>query len=360
MGKMKAVVLEKSGSHYTVLGENGTFRKIHSRLNAEVGEEIEIKKGLEGFKGLRVWAGAAALFLLVLTSLLGWNLYQAPTAVALLSVDINPSLQFTLDAQGNLIKFQTQDEDAKHMLSQIDFTGKPIDEVLEQVVTLAFEQNYLNAEQGLVMVGYSPLSNKVSEQMPKVLNKDHIKAWVSETVAKKGLTPKVEVFTLTSQEREHAQKLDLTLGEYALWQTAQKAGVETQPKKMKELSERVRLLENPQVQAKVEADKQWLESSLLRTQETSEKDSGSKAKPNEEGALKSMPKELPASRIKDLNQMNKQSRGKVSKEYRAPRANKRPDSLPRKPGTSEGDFGLKFKLNEKSTPKELSSFRIKS
>ena len=81
-----------------------------------MGEEIEIRTGIVGFSGLRVWAGVAALFLLVLTSLLGWNLYQAPTAVALLSVDINPSLQFTIDAQGHLLKFQTQNEDAKRML----------------------------------------------------------------------------------------------------------------------------------------------------------------------------------------------------------------------------------------------------
>ena len=255
MSKMKAVVLEKSGSRYTVLGQDGTFRQVHRRLNAEVGEEVQIQPWTESFSGVRIWAGAVALFLLVLTTLLGWNLYQAPTAVALLSVDINPSLQFELDNQGHLLKFQTQNEDAKRMLSQIDLKGKPIEEVLEQIVTQAYDQKFLSSEQHWVVVGYSPMTNKTLEQMPKELNENQIISWVTEIGEKKGLTPQVAVFSLTSQERELAQKGDLTLGEYALWQTADKAGVVTQPEKLKDTSERVRLLENPQVQAQIKAEK---------------------------------------------------------------------------------------------------------
>lgn len=301
MSKMKAVVLEKSGSHYTVLGTNGSFRQVHSRLNAEVGEEIEVQIGREYLSSLRVWAGAAAMFLLVITAFMGWNLYQAPTAVALLSVDINPSLQFTLDTQGHLLKLQTQNEDAKRMLSQIDLTGKPIDEVLEQIVTQAFNQKFLNSEQRWVVVGYSPMSDKTSGQMPKELNETQIITWVTETVEKKGFTPQVAVFTLAPQDRELAQKGDLSLGEYALWQTAQKAGVVTQSEKLKDTSERVRLLENPQVQEQIKAEKKGLESVLPPTPRTSKQDSGLKGKPNEESRGKSMPNGWPSSLIKVPN-----------------------------------------------------------
>ncbi|OLN33925.1 hypothetical protein DSOL_0103 [Desulfosporosinus metallidurans] len=271
---MKAVVLEKNGSQYTVLGENGTFRQVYRRQDAEVGEEIEIRTGIEIFSGLRVWAGAAAVFLLVLTALLGWNLYQAPTAVALLSVDINPSLQFTIDAQGHLLKLQTQNEDAKRMLSQIDLTGKSLDQVLEQVVNQAVKQKFLDSEQQWVVVGYSPMTNKTEEQMPKELNKNQIIAWVTEKVEKQGFTPQVAVFTLTPQERELAQKGELTLGEYALWQAAQKAGVVTRPEMLKETSERVRLLDNPQVQAKIKEEQKENESGLSSMHGTSKQDLG--------------------------------------------------------------------------------------
>lgn len=301
MSKIKAVVLEKSGSRYTVLSKNGTFRQVHRRHSAEVGDEIEVRTGMIDFSELRVWAGVAALFLLVFTAILGWNLYQAPTAVALLSVDINPSLQFTVDAQGNLLKFQTQNEDAKRMLKQINLTGKPVDEVLGQIITQAYNQKFLNAEQHWVVVGYSPMTDKTSDQIPQELNENHIVTWVTGTVKKNGFTPEVAVFPLTFQERELAQKGDLTLGEYALWQTAQKAGVVTEPEKLKDSAERVRLLENPQVQAKILSKKNGSESGLARTPGTANQGSESMDKSNKKAIGKQIPDSLPSSPVKVPN-----------------------------------------------------------
>ncbi|MHB8073575.1 anti-sigma-I factor RsgI family protein [Desulfosporosinus fructosivorans] len=289
MSKMKAVVLEKSGSRYTVLGQDGTFRHVHRRLNAEVGEEIQIQQWNDYFSGIRIWAGAVAVFVLVLTALLGWNLYQAPTAVALLSVDINPSLQFVLDKQGNLLKFETQNEDAKRMLSQIDLKGKPIEEVLEQIIIQAYDEKFLSSQQPWVMIGYSPMNNKTIEQMPKELNEGQISSWVTEISKKKGLTPQVAVFSLNSQERELAQKGELTLGEYALWQTADKAGIVTQPEKLKDTSERVRLLENPQVQAQIKTEKTESKVVLPKASGTGKQDSGAIGKLGEDGTPKLLP-----------------------------------------------------------------------
>jgi len=255
MSKIRAVVLEKSGSRYTLLDRDGTFRQVHGPLNAEVGEEILISSWIENFRGVRLWSGAVALFLLVITSLVGWNLFQAPTVVALLSVDINPSLQLEIDNQGHFVAFETQNEEAKRLLSQINLKGKPIQEVLEQIVSQAYDQKFLSPDQPWVVVGYSPMTSKTLPQMPKALNKTQIISWITETGEKRGLTPQIAVFSLTSQERDLAQKRDLTLGEYALWQTADKAGVVTQPEKLKDSSERVKLLENSQVQGQIQAEK---------------------------------------------------------------------------------------------------------
>lgn len=300
MSKIKAVVLEKSGLRYTVLSQDGTFRQVHRRLNAEVGEEIQIQPWIEYFSGVRVWAGAVALFLVVFTTFLGWTLYQAPTAVALLSVDINPSLQFALDNQGHLLEFETQDEDAKRMLSQIDLKGKPIEEVIEQIITQAYDQKFLSPEQHWVVVGYSPITNKTLEQMPKELNENQIISWVTEIGEKKGLIPQVAVFPLTSQERELAHKGDLTLGEYALWQTADKAGIVTQPEKLKETSERVRLLENPQVQVQIKAEKDERQSVIPQRPGTLKQDPGSIGKSGENNSLKPLPVGKQFSPTKDL------------------------------------------------------------
>jgi len=101
MTKMKAVVLEKFGSRYTVLGQDGTFRQVHRRLNAEVGEEVQIRSWTEYFGEVRVGAGAVVLFLLVLTAFLGWTLFQTPTCIAQPLIDINQRSQCPLVNQGH-------------------------------------------------------------------------------------------------------------------------------------------------------------------------------------------------------------------------------------------------------------------
>jgi hypothetical protein len=255
VSKIKAVVLEKSGHSYTVLAKNGTFRRIHRKLNAEVGEEVEIQTGIEGLQGIRVWASAVALFLLVLTALWGWNLYQAPTAVALLSVDINPRLELSIDSQGHVIKSQAENDDAQRILNKIDLANKPVDDVLEEIISQAVQQKFLHQGQNWVVIGYSSISNQTEKLMPKELNQQQILTLVTQSVENKGLDPKVAVFSLTPKDKESAQQGGLTLGEFALWQTAQKAGVDTKPDQLKDTSERMRLLENSQVQTQMNAEK---------------------------------------------------------------------------------------------------------
>lgn len=278
MKKIKAVVLEKSGSSYTLLGQDGTFRRVHKRLDAEVGEEVLIQPWPECFSRIYLWAGSVAVLLLVLTSILGWNLYQAPTAVALMSVDINPSMQFTLDNQGHLLEFKTQDEDAKRMLNQIDLKGKPIVEALDQIVSQAYEQKFLGSEQHWVVIGYSPMAGKTMEQLPKELNENQIISCVTAIGEKKGLPLQVAVFSLTAQEQEIAHEGNLTLGEYALWQTADKAGVATQPEKLKDTSEQVKLLENPQVQERIKSVKKETKPGLSLSRGVAKKEQDSTVK----------------------------------------------------------------------------------
>ena len=196
------------------------------------------------------------------------------------------------------------------MLSQIDLKGKPIEEALEQIVIQAYDQKFLSAEQHWIVVGYSPMTNKTLEQMPKELNENQIISWVTEIGEKKGLTPQVAVFSLTSQDRELAQKGDLTLGEYALWQTADKAGVVTQPEKLKDTSERVRLLENPQVQVQIKAERNERQSVLLQSSANWKHDLGSIGKLGEGGTGKLLSEGKLVSPLKDLYPLSDKSKNK--------------------------------------------------
>lgn len=304
MNKIKAVVLEKSGFRYTVLDKDGAFRHIHRRQNAEVGEEIEIQMpSMQWFGELRAWAGVAALFFLVLTSIFAWNLYQAPTAVALLSVDINPSIQFTIDDQGNLLKISSKNKDAEVLLKNIDIKGRPVDSVLEEFVIEAYNQSYLKPERPWIVVGYSPLSTNPSVEAEEKLNEERIMSWLRADFEEKGFTPQVAIFAVTAEDRELALKEDLTLGEYALWQTAIQAGVDTPIEKLKDTKERVNLLENPKVQVQVNENKKD------QQQQSTVKDS-MPDKSNKKDAKNNYPKndtEYLKNNLNDPNEENKKN-----------------------------------------------------
>ena len=229
------------------------------------------------------------------------------------------------------------------MLGQIDLKGKPIEEVLEQIVIQAYDQKFLSTQQPWVVIGYSPMNNKTLEQMPKVLNENQLSSWVAAIGMKKGLTPQVAVFSLTYQEQELAQKGDLTLGEYALWQTANKAGVVTQPEKLKDTSERIQLLENPQVQAQIKVEKNERQSL------------GSMGKPGEDGAEKVLPKEKPFSPIKVLDPgMDKSRSEDGDKAQQKDRGN---DNYTQKDSDNDQDK-QKAENNENSRQKDLDKAKV--
>ena len=238
------------------------------------------------------------------------------------------------------------------MLSKIDLKGEPIEEVLKQIVNQAYEQKFLSSEQHWIVVGYSPMANKTLEQMPKGLNQSQIISWVTESGAKNGLTPQVAVFSLTSQERELAQKGDLTLGEYALWQTADKAGVVTQPEKLKDTSERVRLLENPQVQVQIKAENNVHQSVLPQTPGTWKQDPGSTGKPVDKGTRRVLPNGNLLSPHKGLYPWLDKSRGEDEDNQRdQDRSNYMAKDSDQEKDTDKTNTNTNTKTNTKINPK---------
>jgi hypothetical protein len=254
MSSVKAIVLEKDGPMLTVLAADGSFQKIRCRKEVEIGAEIELPAtAARQIPGWRIAAGVAAVFLVALMGIFGWNIYQPRTAMAMLSVDINPSLQLTLDQKGRILEWESLNPDAEQVLSGLAIKGEPWEKALEQIIGHSVDLNYLNQEHTWVVVGYSPVEENIELPAEK-LNSEEIVKHVEEAAAGKGVTPKVAVYQMTSQEKVQAKENGLSLGEYALVDTAQKAGVELQAGEVKKTEERTRLLEKPEFQEQMLKD----------------------------------------------------------------------------------------------------------
>lgn len=262
MKQRKAVVLEKNGSQLTVLVSDGTFRKMRYYGPAEIGNEID----LSPFKNLSGWAvskyrdqsqfrrlaGIAAVFLLILISALGWNLYQASTAAAMISMDINPSLELTLNHQGKVLRTEALNSDASTLLMGLEIQGEPWQKAVIDIVAKSIKLKYLNAAHSMVLIGYAPVNDKTLEI--KEMNMTELSKQVQDAALKSGIKPQIAVYALTNDELSKANQAGLTPGKYGLMMNAQKAGVPASPGMLNESGKWNQLIQELQVQKKMKKD----------------------------------------------------------------------------------------------------------
>lgn len=254
MKQLKAVVLEKKGSMVTILASDGSFQKVRYRKPVEIGAEIEITDLRQRQPLWRTLASVAAVFLFVLLGSMSWNLYQGTTAVAMISVDINPRLQLTLDQKGRVLQSEALNSDAEHVLTGLELKGEPWNLALENIIEQAVTLHYLNQGHNWVLVGYSPV--KAGQEIPKGVTPDDIAQKIESAAQAEGMTPKVAVYQLGAQEQTQAKEQGLTLGEYALMNTAQDVGIQAKASTVENTDERVNLLEQPQVQKQMVKENQ--------------------------------------------------------------------------------------------------------
>lgn len=258
MKRMKAVVLEKKGSVLTILADDGSFQKVHYRKKVEVGAEIELSNIQQHPPFWRVAMSIAAVFLLTLIGSMGWNAYQATTAVAMISLDINPRLQLTIDQKGRVLQAESLNSDAERVVKGLPLKGEPWNQALNEIIGQSTALNYLNSDHLWVLVGYSPI--KEGSVLPAGVNSDEITRRIETAAQAQGMNPKVVVYQLSEAEQKKAQEKSLTLGEYALMNTAQKAGINVDESTVKNTDERIKLLEQPQIKSLMNQETHSLEN----------------------------------------------------------------------------------------------------
>jgi len=254
MKQLKAVVLDKKGSTVTILAADGSFQKVRYRRPVEIGAEIEIAEVQQRQPLWRIMASAAAVFLLALIGSLSWSSYQGTTAVAMISVDINPRLQLTIDQQGRVLQFESLNPDAERVLAGLQLKGEPWNQALTDIIEQSVTLHYLNTDHSWVLVGYSPV--KAGNELPKGVTSDDIVQRLESAAQAQGLEPKIAVYQLSAEDQTKANKQGLTLGEYALMNTAQDAGIHADANNVQNTDERVKLLEQPQVQKQMNKENQ--------------------------------------------------------------------------------------------------------
>lgn len=203
---MKAVVLEIRDGYAAVLREDGTVEKI--RRSCRVGETIELE---ETGRVLRFpakaakWtaAAAAAVVLLSAGGVYGFNNAYAYSYVTL---DANPSIEYTLNRRNRVIAVEALNEDAAELAAALsaEVKNSTLTEAIEQTTELLYEQAYLS-EGGCLLVNVTSRG-----QTQEIELSEELDAYFSEQEEEL----EVYVTNATREQRQKAGDLGVSAGRY--------------------------------------------------------------------------------------------------------------------------------------------------
>lgn len=218
-------VVKINDKDIVVMTENNTFEKIKKFEGLEEGMEVYFEKQdiIKNKKSHlnNIPTVAAAIFLLVFTSIYGisfWNTnYEA---IALVSVDINPSVEIELNKNHKVIKALPINEDATN-LPLHELKNKPLVDALNSLVQMTENEGYIKStEKNYVVVTAVQLedNSENSQSLEQFLAQGKIKIENDS----KNRNQDIEVVTIESNKEmlDAARKENISVGKMEMYENA--------------------------------------------------------------------------------------------------------------------------------------------
>ena len=215
---MKAVVLETRNREAALLLEDGTVRRVRGQY--QVGQTLEYAEAAG--PSLRQWAAAAAAMALLLTGSAGLWFDRNYRAYAEVSLDVNPSIVYTLNSRNRVLRVRAANDDAAAIVEALNAEGvrfDALDDALDRTLDLLEGAGYLDAAQAdYVLVNVSAddaaRRERLTEQADTALKRT------------KASDPTLE-YRVDESDRATAREAEaqgMSAGRYAAWRKASASG----------------------------------------------------------------------------------------------------------------------------------------
>ncbi len=147
-GSRPGIVLEVRRGHAVVLSD-GRFVRLPSAAGWEVGEEVWVPPPHASAWRARTWTAVAAGTAVAVTAgTLLWSSLAAAQTVAVVSVDLNPSVQFGVNAGGRVTSATAETTDGNRLLQGVHWQGQPVQQAITTVVRRAVADGYVASSTG--------------------------------------------------------------------------------------------------------------------------------------------------------------------------------------------------------------------
>lgn len=207
---MKAVILEIRNGKAAVLGEDGTISKV--RTDRLVGDTIELPETAHIASGrlMKMAASAAAVLLLVLTGSY-YMVYASPYAYV--SMDVNPSIEYTINRRQEVIDIRALNTDAQAIVQGVEERiGKrcTLSEAMGTAAVVMQDADYLGAEEeDYILVNISSDHMRETEFL-----ETEVEQLMSDLQMHSDSTISYLLSTSTKREHRDAAKQGMSVGRY--------------------------------------------------------------------------------------------------------------------------------------------------
>jgi hypothetical protein len=207
----KGVVLEKTDNFVVVMTPDGNFYKTKkTNRHANIGDEVEFKPDanpvcswIQSFFRFRYLPALAIVVILSFIPFLNWTDVQE--AYAYVSIDINPSVELTINRDLEVIQISAINEDGGKIVNQLkDWKFQSVEMVTILIIEKTREAGYLNPENKDVLIGVSYATNEPSEGIAQ-----KIEGYVISQ--KEDLEAAITAFEIPMEVRKEAKEEEISM-----------------------------------------------------------------------------------------------------------------------------------------------------
>jgi hypothetical protein len=143
---MKGIIMEIVQRDAVILTEDGTFARVKNQ-NYAVGQTVDTREslGIDTRKRFNIGAkwvsGAAGMAAALAISTIGAFAYYTPTDYV--SMDVNPSIEYTVNMFDRILEAKAVNEDGSEILSDLDLKNKNLKEAMEETLDQLIREGYL-------------------------------------------------------------------------------------------------------------------------------------------------------------------------------------------------------------------------
>ncbi|WP_036667468.1 anti-sigma-I factor RsgI family protein, partial [Paenibacillus darwinianus] len=221
MSETKGIVMKITDQIMVVMCDDGKFRNLPLPVYVPaIGERIIVALSQSKRKRLSsYWMSTAVACIFMLIGFGIWQQAQ-PQYDQVVAIEINPSLELFLNAQGQVVKAKPLNADAENVLRAASLDKLRLNDAIKQILAKSIDLGYINRNKNnMIMIAAANLKGRAA------INEAALEDIVAETLQANNMAGFVHAEQTDKGSYEQARKRKISINKWLLIQQIQQYGV---------------------------------------------------------------------------------------------------------------------------------------